>query len=139
MSYGQVAEHDAMIVSKDNKIVRLRAQLVEQRHRTSVSSDEDTPMASESLQPREVRHGQAPPIDTFTGEDLAVRRKDWLPSLERVAHWNGWTSEEKVIQLAGHLRGRTKAEWNLLGDDDIRDFNAAVHTPDGKKQTSRPL
>ena len=127
MSCGQVAEHDTMIVSKDEEIARLKAQLVDQRHgRTPVSSDEDAPLSSEPLQPREVRRGRAPPIDTFTGEDPAIRLEDWLPGLERVARWNLWTPEEKVIQLAGHLRGRAEAEWNSLGVVDVRDFNAAV-------------
>ena len=87
MSCGQVAKHDAMIVSKDEEIGRLRAQLAEQRHRrASVSSDEDMPQVSEPSHPREVRHGRAPPIDTFTGENLAVRFEDWLPGLKRAAH-----------------------------------------------------
>jgi len=54
--------------------------------------------------------------------------EDWLPGVERAAHWNGWTSEEKIIQLAGHLRGRAEAEWNLLGHDEICDFDTAVQS-----------
>ena len=52
------------------------------------------------------RKGKAPPVDFFTGEDPEVKFEDWLPTLERTAVWNGWTDEEALIQLAGHLRGR---------------------------------
>ena len=127
MSCGKVAEHNTMIVSEDEEIARLKAQLVDQRHgRTSVSLDKDALLPLGPLQPREVRRERAPPMDTFTGEDPAIRLEDWLPGLERVARWNLWTPEEKVIQLAGHLRGRAEAEWNSLGDVDVCDFNAAV-------------
>ena len=44
----------------------------------------------------------------------------------RASRWNGWSPEEKLIQLAGHLRGRAESEWNLLGDDDVCDFDTAV-------------
>ena len=43
---------------------------------------------------------------------------DWLPALERASTWNGWTEEERLMQLAGHLRGRALQEWNLLSDGD---------------------
>jgi len=29
--------------------------------------------------------------------------------------------------MAGHLRGRAEAEWNLLRDDESRDFDRAIH------------
>ena len=56
-----------------------------------------------------------------------MRLDDWLPGLNLASRWNGWTPEEKLIQLAGHLRGRAEAEWNLLGDDETSDFETAVH------------
>ena len=34
--------------------------------------------------------------------------------LNRAAVWNGWSDEETLIQLAGHLRGKALQEWNLL-------------------------
>lgn len=58
------------------------------------------------------RRGKAPPVDSFTGEDVAVQLEDWLPSLERVARWNGWSPEDQLLQFAGHLRGRALQEWN---------------------------
>lgn len=54
-----------------------------------------------------VRRGKDPPVDPFTGEKLELRLDDWLPNLERVALWNGWTDEER---LANHLRGRALLE-----------------------------
>ena len=49
------------------------------------------------------RAGRAPPIDTFTGESADVLWEDWLPIFERAAHWNNWSEEEKLLQLAGYL------------------------------------
>ena len=60
------------------------------------------------------RHGKAPPVEQFTGENLDGLLDDWLPTLERAGVWNTWSKEELLIQLAGHLRGRALQEWNLL-------------------------
>ena len=49
--------------------------------------------------------GKAPPIDEFTVEDSQITIDDWIPILERAASWNGWTEDELLMQLAGHLRG----------------------------------
>ena len=127
MSCEKVAEHDALIISKDEEIARLKTQLAERVcQRRPTSPDAESLLVSDVAKPREARRGRAPPIDTFTGEDSAVRLDDWLPGLERVAHWNGWTSDEKVIQLAGHLRGRAEAEWNLLGTEETHDYDTAI-------------
>ena len=64
--------------------------------------------------PSSIRRGKAPPVDSFNGESQEVLFEDWLPSLHRVAEWNGWSSSETLIQLAGHLRGRALQEWGLL-------------------------
>ena len=72
------------------------------------------------------RTGRAPPIDPFTGEDPTIRLDDWLPSLDRASTWNGWSLEEKYLQLAGHLRGRALEEWNLLSEVDIKTYDEAV-------------
>ena len=127
MSCEQVAEHDALILAKDEEIARLKVQLAERVcQRSPISPDTGSLLVSDVAQPREARRGRAPPIDTFTGEDSAVRLDDWLPGLERVAHWNGWTSDEKEIQLAGHLRERAEAEWNLLGTEETHDYDTAI-------------
>ena len=67
------------------------------------------------VQPVRKRLGKAPPVDSFNGEQPEVRFEDWLPTLERAAAWNGWSNEELLLQLAGHLRGKALQEWNLMG------------------------
>ena len=61
----------------------------------------------------------------FTGEDSAVRWEDWLHTLERAATWNGWSDEESLMQLAGHLRGRVLVEWNLLSGEEKITYSAS--------------
>lgn len=72
------------------------------------------------------RRGRAPPVSEFTGEDPEYILDDWLPSLERASQWNNWTEEERLMQFAGHLRGRALQEWNLLSDDEKATFDTAV-------------
>lgn len=82
------------------------------------------PLLTSTLTPR---RGKAPPVDAYTGEDPeAVRLEVWLPTLERAATWNGWTDEERLLQLAGHLRGRALAEWNLVIPAEKYTYTAAV-------------
>ena len=70
--------------------------------------------------------GKAPPFETFSGESKDVRLDDWLLSLKRASLWNGWTEEEELIQLAGHLRGRALQEWNLLQEGERSTFDSGV-------------
>ena len=72
------------------------------------------------------RRGKAPPVDAYTGENAEVRFEDWLPTLDRAVSWNGWTDEESLIQLAGHLRGRALQEWNLLGEEEKGTYQTAT-------------
>lgn len=53
-------------------------------------------------------------MNEFSGEDPL---EDWLPSLELASTWNAWSEEDRMIQLAGHLKGRALQEWNLLHPD----------------------
>ena len=46
------------------------------------------------------RKGKAPQVDAFTGESPNVLWEDWIPTFERAAIWNGWSDEEKLLQLA---------------------------------------
>jgi len=69
---------------------------------------------------------EPPPIDYFTGESPEVLLEDWVPLLERAATWNGWAEEEKLLQLAGYLRGRARQEWTLLADDSKRCYSAVI-------------
>ena len=62
-------------------------------------------------------------------QDRRVPRRaveDWLPALQRVADWNGWSSGETLIQLAGHLRGRALQEWGLLSSHDKSTLDRAI-------------
>ena len=60
-----------------------------------------------------MRHGKAPPVDSFTGEDAEITLDDWLSSLQRATEWNGWVEEEKLMQLAGYFHGRARQEWDF--------------------------
>ena len=62
----------------------------------------------------------------FARNDPEVHLDDWLPSLSRAATWNKWFSEELLIQLAGHLKGRALQEWNLLGEDQTNSYDSAI-------------
>ena len=72
------------------------------------------------------RRGKAPPIDLFTAESLEITFDDWLPTLERAATWNGWTSDEALMQLTGHLKGRALQEWKLLTPDHKASYQTAI-------------
>ena len=72
------------------------------------------------------RRGKAPPVESFIGESEEALWEDWLPTLERAAAWNHWDEEEKLLQLAGHLKGKALQEWNLMRENDRRSFATAV-------------
>ena len=124
-----------MITAKDNEIEELKRQLEETSPPSgSVESVSHLPPgggASHTEEPARTvvprtRRGKAPPVDSFTGEDLEVWLDDWLPSLERAKLWNGWTEDELMLQLAGHLRGRAHQEWSLLGAEAKTSYDTAV-------------
>ena len=77
-----------------------------------------TSLDSSTVQISTTRRGKVPPIEPFTGEGVDMLFEEWLPSFERTATWNGWSEAEKLIQLAGHLRGKALQEWSLLGGAD---------------------
>jgi len=70
--------------------------------------------------------GKAPPVVMFSGEDPELRLSDWLPSLMKAVQWNGWGSEELLIQLAGYLKGRALQEWNHLEEAEKHSIDKAV-------------
>ena len=45
---------------------------------------------------------------------------------KRVANWNGWGEQDKLLQLAGHLRGKAQQEWSLLSDSHKSTFATAT-------------
>ena len=40
--------------------------------------------------------------------------------------WNDWSMEEKIIQLAEHLKGRVLQEYNLLGEEQLSTYEHAT-------------
>ena len=86
----------------------------------------DTTPVSSTARTVTVRRGKAPPVGEFTAEDIEVQLDDWLPSLERASVWNSWSEEERLMQLAGHLKGRALQEWNLMRTEDKSTFASAV-------------
>ena len=57
-----------------------------------------------------------------------MRFDNWIPTLERAAAWNNWSEEEKLMQLAGHLRSKGLQEWGLMSPDEKKDYHTAVTT-----------
>ncbi len=72
------------------------------------------------------RRGKAPPVGAFSGEDVEWQLDEWLPSLERASVWNDRTEEEKLLQLAGHFKGRALQEWNLMKVEEKTTFAKAI-------------
>ena len=70
-------------------------------------------------------------MEPFTGSELF---EDWLPTLERAGHWNSWSSDEMLMQLAGHLRGRALQEWNLIRPDEQKNWTKAVKALSGRQE-----
>ena len=150
MSCEQLARHDDLMAAKEKEIEDLKASLrgvplssggatPPRREETSeATSAVGTPRGRsvpEFKSPRTTerstvgagiassRKGKAPPVETFSGDSSF---EDWLPALKRAATWNAWSSDETLIQLAGHLRGRAIEEWNLMDDSEKEDLEKAV-------------
>ena len=80
----------------------------------------------------QIRRGKAPPVECFSGEDADMTWDDWLATLERAATWNAWNEGEKLLQLAGYLKGKALQEWNLMEDLDKGSYNRATATLKGR-------
>ena len=104
----QVSDFDRQLGELEAEVESLRAgshlsMSTPREPETRVHIDSSTVHASSSTSKR---RGKALPVEPFSGEMEAVRLDDWLPALERAATWNDWTEEDRLLQLAGHLRGR---------------------------------
>ena len=62
----------------------------------------------------------------FSGEDIENSLDDWLPTLARAARWSGWSKDELLIQLAGHLKRHARQEWSLMSEGDKADYERSV-------------
>lgn len=130
----QLAEMDSSLLQKEEEIGSLRAEVARLRGTSPVSGTplEDTDSVVEEHgttrrdQLHRVRRGKAPPVEIFSGEDAESRLDDWLPTLQRTADWNGWTTEDLLIQLAGHLKGRALQEWNSIPATERNSYDQAV-------------
>jgi len=135
----QLLTHEDEQDTKDAEIRTLKAELARLQGHSSgtlLHGPEVTPTGSATpirrleyevnRGPSGSRVGKAPPIDTFTGESVDVLWEDWLPLFERAAHWNGWTEEEKLLQIAGYFRRKALQEWNLLSETHKSSYTMAV-------------
>ena len=95
------------------------------RHLSSEREDVETSTRGEGHLPL-TRRGRAPPVELFSGENTETTLEDWLPSLTRAAEWNGWSEEEKLIQLAGHFTGRARQEWILMSLEDKASYQRSI-------------
>ena len=144
MNCAQVSGFDEAITAKDAEIEELRAKVLEIEGCEPVGPDpipilpvvhvpsnvhgETSSVRGEasSSASTQARRGKAPPLSTFSGEDPECLLDDWLPSIERASTWNAWSEEDRLIQLAGHLKGRALQEWNLLRPDQRTTFAQAA-------------
>ena len=144
VTYKQISDYDAECVAKDTEIADLHKR-IEELEAHGVVAVHPPPRGDKPADatPRKAaaggggdpskadvssmaRKGKAPPVDAYKGDDVELRLDNWLPTLDRAAKWNSWTEEEKLMQLAGHLRGRALQEWNLLQGEDKGSYGAAV-------------
>ena len=126
----QLLAQEAIVEEKDAEITRLQAQISSCSVQTLTEGD--TPN-EDNASLRDVplsqgRRGKAPPVDPFKASDPEVRFDDWLPTLERAANWNGWSEDQKLMQLAGYLRGKAAREYSLLSAEEKQSFTTAVQT-----------
>ena len=90
---------------------------------TGIASGNKSTTGNQACVPR---RGKAPPVDSFTAEDMQITFDDWVLTLERASKWNDWTAEESLMQLAGYLRGRAAQEWKLLQPEDKISYQTAT-------------
>jgi len=135
-------KHEDEIETKDKEIEALKARILEtstlrSMEEPSISSyDSDESFADHrDYQPTQpgrtraaIRKGKAPPVDSFAGEGSDLLFEEWLPAFKHMATWNEWTDSDKLIQLAGYLRGKALQEWSLLGETDKLTYAKAAAT-----------
>ena len=149
----QMLEQEDVMQAKEAEIARLREELTIARAAANpvlsaisspvVTSPGTSPARgvlddvdrSRVITAPPVRRGKAPPIEPFTGESPSVHWDDWLPTLERAAMWNNWNEPEKLIQLAGHLRGKAQREWELIEESFKTTFATATKTLQARLDT----
>ena len=123
----QQLAHEEAIDSKDLEIATLKTRLLSQTT-SPLHEEHNSPGGSmlTSTPAPSYHRGKAPPVDQFSAENEDECWDDWLPSFERAAEWNGWTNAERLLQLAGHLRGKARQEFLLLSEREKISFKNAV-------------
>ena len=160
---GKLAHEDEVDL-KDNEIVKLQGQIqrlvTTSSHRESTTIEQSTinldsnhndgteepllllllllllDLSQMSMVPT-IRRGKAPPVEPFTGEGVDTLFEEWLPTFEWVATWNNWSEPEKLLQLAGHLRGKARQEWALLDASDKSSYDKVTSALKSKLDPSR--
>ena len=118
----QMLKHEEEIDAKDTEIALLKARLLATETNREESVDTTPRRGTGDTMPSTVERsvaghacrGKAPPVEPFTGEKPDILWEDWIPTFERAAVWNGWEEQDKLLQLAGHLRGKAQREWDML-------------------------
>ena len=93
--------------------------------RARSEQERELPREVRTTLPAGPRKGKAPPIEPYTGENVELHFEEWLITLNRAADWNQWNDEERLMQLAGYLRGRALLEWTLLEESDRSSWASA--------------
>ena len=93
LSCSQSREQEEQIAALEAEVALLKAS---KSRETSGAGSPSVSGRSSPVSPtpeivhvRPTRRGKAPPVDSFTGEDPAVKLEDWLPVLKRASLWNG--------------------------------------------------
>ena len=110
-------KHEEEMSARDTEVALLKARLLtlEGCGQSSTCSNTGTVQAGD-VQSMErgsriqLRRGKAPPVGPFNGDKADQLWEDWFPTLERAAAWYDWEEEEKLLQLAGHLRCKAQRE-----------------------------
>ena len=147
LNFAQIAGFDDILTAKEKEVTDLKARIRELE--TSRGSDAHTLPASEvpsahlprspsthilpsgrtailpTTSSTHSRRGKAPPVSEGTCEDQKCQLDDWLPTLERTCMCNS-RMEEKLIQLAYHLRGWALQEYNPIRPEDPNTFTLII-------------
>ena len=127
----QLEEANQVITSataKDEEQARIISDLQDALCERDEAFSPSIPGSATSVPDSRRRQGKAPPIEFFSREDPSVLLDAWLPSLERASTWNGWSVEDKLMQLPEYLRGRALQEWRLLPQSDQQSYPEAIKT-----------
>ena len=117
---------------KDTELALLKARLLtlEGGRSSNVSRPKLPPISTDPVKVGtplgQAQHGKALPVEPFTGERSDQLWEEWFPTLERAAFWYSRSEQEKLLQLAGYLRGKAQREWDLLKLSSKQSFDVAI-------------